>query len=145
MPKVNKQMNNPHDNKAKSFSRILIDICKSENIKVISMPQSELNKFYEGCGGGFALSAFGQGESVFKVIAYDESREERERQSIVAHEIAHHILGHLMPSCTLSHDSQEFEANIFCLVLMAMGVYKEFERSHSEPTNKNIQGVKQHG
>lgn len=49
------------------------------------------------------------------------------KRDTVAHEIAHHLLGHLRPGTTITHQDRENEANIFASVLIGLMLYKEYE------------------
>ncbi len=104
---------------------LINDICKDENIKLIEFTD-EFGKILTG-----NPNTVGQGMAVVqenkKHILFDNSARIWEKRFTVAHEIAHHLLGHLRPNTTITHQDRENEANIFASVMVALMLYKEYE------------------
>ncbi len=104
---------------------LLNDICKDENIKLIEFTD-EFGKILTG-----NTNTVGEGRAVAqgnkKYIFFDNSAQIWEKRFTVAHEIAHHLLGHLRPNTTITHQNMENEANIFASVITAMLLFKEYE------------------
>lgn len=94
---------------------LLSRICKEENIRICITDRA--NDF----GGGCALEVDGE-----KYILLSKDAQKYERQFVVAHELAHHILGHLRTkSSSLTSEKSEMEADIFASVLVASLLLKE--------------------
>ena len=105
---------------------LLNDICKDENIKLIGFTDELSNVFTDEqnfTGQGFAIA---QGNE--KYILFDKTASTWERRFTVAHEVAHHLLGHLRLDTTTAPQDRENEANIFASVLVALLIFKEYER-----------------
>ena len=104
---------------------LLNDICEAENIKLIGFTEELAEKltsykFHEGIGRAIA-------QDDKKYILYDKTAPQWEKRFIVAHEVGHHLLGHLK-NTELSYEGKEMEANIFASVLVALLIFKEYER-----------------
>lgn len=119
-------MNDIKNELQRNHDDLLKAICKNENITLVAAPNPDMecltDKVIEW-GSGLA-ARYGD----FNAIFYNGTAAKWKQRIIVAHEIAHHLLGHLEPSCTLSTEVQELEANVFSAVITAMGVYKEYEQ-----------------
>ena len=105
---------------------LLKDICKAENIKLIGFTE-ELSNILTSkqnfTGQGQAIAQEGE-----KYVIFDNTASLWERCFIVAHEVAHHLLGHLRPDTTITHQDRENEANIFASVITAFLLLQEYER-----------------
>lgn len=100
---------------------LLNDICRDENIKLLEYTE-ELGETLTGQER--ILSAGGK-----KYIIFDASASKWEKRFTIAHEIAHHLLGHLNPNATISRQDSENEANIFASILTAFLLFKEYEEA----------------
>lgn len=90
-------------------------------------------KFTKICGG-FANHVEEDGEQC-KSIFYDDTQSESNVTRILAHELGHHLLGHLQPGAARGYKSdekrneiQESEARLFSVVMVAMNLYDELKR-----------------
>ena len=102
---------------------LLSRICKEENIRICNVDEAD------DFGGGCAFEVDGE-----KYILLSKHIQNYERQFVVAHEVAHHILGHIRErSNTLPPEKSEMEADIFASVLVASLLLKEYS---DEPTAK---------
>lgn len=70
---------------------------------------------------GFAARASKNG---LKLICYDGNLPETEKYAVFAHEIGHHVLGHIT-SREHKQSADEVEADVFSAVLMALSVFSE--------------------
>ena len=104
---------------------LLNDICKAENIKLIGFTD-ELSKDLTGnrnfTGQGRAIV---QGDN--KYVIFDNTASLWESRFTIAHEIAHHLLGHLRLDTTITPQDRENEANIFAAVFVGLLIFKEYE------------------
>ena len=104
---------------------LLNNICKDEKIKLIHFTE-ELSKVFTGkqnfTGQGRAIVQEGE-----KYVIFDNTASLWERRFTVAHEVAHHLLGHLRPDTTITPQDRENEANIFASVLVGLLIFKEYE------------------
>ena len=105
---------------------LLKDICKAENIKLIGFTE-ELSEILTGkqnfTGQGMAIAS-----SDDKYIILDNTASIWEKRFTIAHEVAHHLFGHLRPDTTITHQDRENEANIFASVITAFLLLQEYER-----------------
>lgn len=104
---------------------LLNNICKDENVKIIGLTEELMEILTGNCnftGCGYAVA---QGNE--KYIFYDTTASIWEKRFTVAHEAAHHLLGHLRPNATISPQDRENEANIFAAIITAMILFKEYE------------------
>ncbi len=103
---------------------LLSDICKNENIELINFTP-ELGERLLGnsntSGCGLALEYDNK-----KYILYDTAASIWEKRFIVAHEAAHHLLGHSRTNTTIAPQDRENEANIFASVITAMILFKKY-------------------
>jgi len=104
---------------------ILRAICESEDIELFAFPHMPSIR------GSAVQAADG-----FKMICYDEDAGYWEQQKIIAHEVWHHIAGHLCDHNVsdardgmklISVKECELEAKIFAAVFTAMNLFKRFE------------------
>ena len=58
----------------------------------------------------------------FKAIFYNENLPPENKYLVFAHELSHHVLGHLTGR---KHKDKEIEADVFASVLMALYVFSE--------------------
>lgn len=104
---------------------ILNDICKDENIKLIDFTD-EFGEILIGTS-----NTIGQGLAVAqedkKYIFFDRTAQKWEKRFTVAHEIAHHLFGHLRPNTTITHQDRENEANIFASVIVALLIFQNYK------------------
>ena len=102
---------------------LLSRICKEENICICNADEAD------DFDGGCAFEIDGE-----KYILLGKDVQNYERQFVVAHEVAHHILGHIRKrSSILPPEKSEMEADIFASVLVASLLLKEY---FDEPTAK---------
>lgn len=103
---------------------LLNDICKDENIKLIEFTD-EFGKILTGNS-----NTVGQGQAVLQgnehYIIFDKTAPIWEKRFTVAHEVAHHLLGHLRPNTTITHQDMENEANIFASVIVALLLFQNY-------------------
>lgn len=104
---------------------ILNEICKDENIKLIKFT-SQLAEMLTG-----TKNTIGQGQAVVqnenKYILFDSTAQKWKKRFTVAHEIAHHLFGHLRPNTTITHQDRENEANIFASVIVALLIFQNYK------------------
>ena len=104
---------------------LLNNICKDENIKIIGLTEELAEGITVDSNNiGFGLAVV-QGND--KYILYDTTASIWEKRFTIAHEVAHHLLGHLRPNTTITPQDRENEANIFAAVITAMILFKEYE------------------
>lgn len=105
---------------------LLNDICKDENIKLIKFTE-EFGEMLTGnsntTGQGFAVA-----QEDKKYIFFDSTAQIWERRFTVAHEIAHHLLGHLRLNSVIKPQDRENEANIFASVIVALLLFEEYKK-----------------
>lgn len=105
---------------------ILNDICKGENITLAELTDELGKMLTENSnikGRGLAVKLGGN-----KYIFVDKNAPIWEMRFIIAHEIAHHLLGHLEPDTAISHEVAENEADIFASVMVALLLFQEYEK-----------------
>ncbi len=104
---------------------LLNEICKDENIRLIKFTD-ELGEMLIGdsniIGQGLAVV---QGDK--KYVLLDDTAQKWEKQFTVAHEVAHHLFGHLRPETSITPQDRENEANIFASVLIALLLFQEYK------------------
>ena len=101
---------------------ILGNICRDNGICLAEI-NGELSKLLgleapSGRGAGLAFRA----EDV-RFILYDGAAGRYEKQFIVAHELAHHLFGHLEEGRAGQWERNEQEANIFAAVFIALSLF----------------------
>jgi Zn-dependent peptidase ImmA (M78 family) len=105
---------------------LLNDICSDENITVLRFTEELGQIFFKN------PNTISQGLSAVqkdkKYIIYDSTAQTWERRFIIAHELAHHLFGHLRPNTSIKVEDREKEANIFASVLVAMMLFEEYKK-----------------
>lgn len=104
---------------------LLNNICKDENIKLIEFTDEISEMLTNSTNFKGAGRAVAQGDN--KYIFFDSTAQYWEKRFIVAHEVAHHLLGHLRTDTTITPQDRENEANIFASVLVGLLIFKEYE------------------
>lgn len=103
---------------------LLNNICKDENIKLIEFTDEISEMLTNSTNFKGAGRAVAQGDN--KYIFFDSTAPYWEKRFIVAHEIGHHLLGHLK-NTDLSYGGMEMESNIFASVIIGLLLFKEYE------------------
>lgn len=102
---------------------LLNDICRDENIRLIGFTD-QLGEMLTGLsntvGSGQAIAQANE-----KYILFDKTAPIWEKKFTVAHEVAHHLLGHLRSDTTITHQDRENEANIFASVIVALLLFQK--------------------
>ena len=97
-------------------------ICDKEIIHLFFLTDSQLEGFWRhGRHFGAAVSD-GEGSAIF----LRKGLGKWETISIAAHEIAHVLLGHLMPDCDRPKEQLEEDAKKFAAAFVALSVYGEY-------------------
>jgi hypothetical protein len=113
------------------MQNLLEMICEKENIYLDAWDLSNTS-----FGGGFAMKIPG-GE---KGIAYDDTLEGWRKYAVIAHEIAHHVLGHFDDETHMFENygdnnpkkqKNELEAQVFSAVFTAMAMFMEYSQKDS--------------
>lgn len=105
---------------------LLNDICKDENIKLIGFTEELCDIFIHSKNFTGQGLSFEQKDE--KYILFDNTASIWKKRFTIAHEIAHHLFGHLRPDTTITHQDRENEANIFASVITAFLLLQEYER-----------------
>lgn len=99
---------------------ILYDICKGENIAVKSL--EDVAKIGIPLPDAPAVALGGK----YRIVLLKDGLEKWERRHLAAHEIGHHLMGHLTPNFNCGHETMELEANVFSAVMTALMVFHEY-------------------
>ena len=100
-------------------------ICNKENIELFSL------EGFERLGKGFAMR-----DDNIKSIGYSPKLEGWEKIHLIAHELGHHVLGHLDSSVhafdnmsnsnSPQRERNEREAQVFAVVFTAMAMFSKY-------------------
>ena len=94
-------------------------ICDKEDIYLFYVPESD----FEHHGRHFGM-AMNNGES--NAVFIRDKLGKWEELHVSAHEIAHIVMGHLMPNTSKPKAQQEEEAKMFAASFLALSMFKEY-------------------
>lgn len=111
------------------MSNILTKVCESENIHIRVVPEGNTKMYKNVSSHDGALAAINVSNGD-KYIFLSPNQSVWERKLCVAHELAHHIFGHLNKNSVSETD--ETEARMFAAAYLALEIFCTFQSEEKE-------------